>query len=94
MAYGAALQAGILSRCSSPFTDKYLVVDAISHSFSMEIDEVTTVLIPRNTPIPTKKSHIFTTNSDNETQMNFQLFEDDMNSTKDNNILYQINLKI
>jgi endoplasmic reticulum chaperone BiP len=93
IAYGAAVQGGIICGDQDVGLSDLVIVDATPLSLGIEtVGGVMSTIIPRGSFIPTKKSQVFTTYQDQQTTVTIQIFEGERPMTKDNHLLGKFDL--
>ena len=82
VAYGAAVQASILAGTATGAASELLLLDVAPLSLGIETSgKIMTVLIPRNSTVPTRKTQVFSTYADNQSAVHVKVFEGERSRT-------------
>ncbi|KAJ1694502.1 hypothetical protein LUZ63_011200 [Rhynchospora breviuscula] len=90
VACGAAIQAAKLTGQGTEEIKNLVLIDVTPLSLGIDVlGDIVSVVVPRNTPIPVKKKHVFTTSFDFQKNVRFKIYEGERVRTEDNNLLGQ-----
>lgn len=88
IAYGLAIEAAIKDNVNNEKIERFVLLDVNPFSLGIEtVGGVMTILIPRNSSIPKKKTTIFSTYEDNQSFVSVEIYEGEGKLTKDNLLL-------
>ena len=82
---GASIYGYIITHKEDPFSENLVLLDITPLSLGVEtLQKQMTVIIPRNTVIPTRKTKIFSTDTDDQDTVTIKIFEGERKLTKNN----------
>jgi heat shock protein 5 len=94
VAFGAAVQGAVICGDETINNKHFVIIDMTPLTLGIEVvGGVMSKVVPRGTTIPTRKSETFTTESDNQTQLDVVIFEGERPMVKDNHMLGKFTLK-